>query len=150
MAQAVENLLESLEELLEEGMGVPLSGGKRMVDVDEARDIIDEIRENMPAEIENARGIVAQKQRILAKAKKEAEEIVKSAEENARKLISKEEVLRQAQAQAKEIREEANTFAVQIRGTVTKYCENMLVSTQSRLEKSMTEVQTIIDSIQKK
>ena len=31
----------SAEEVLEEGMAVPLSGGKRMVDVDAARDIID-------------------------------------------------------------------------------------------------------------
>lgn len=150
MAQAVENLLENLEELLEEGMSVPLSGGKRMVDVDEARDIIDEIRESMPNEINNAKEIVADRNRIIAEAKRKAEEIVKSAEENARKLVSREEVLRQAEARAKQITDDANAFATQLRGTVTKYCENMLSSTQTRLEKSMNEVQLIIDSITKK
>ena len=47
MAVSVETMLENLEEVLEEGMAVPLSGGKRMVDVDAARDIIDDIRINM-------------------------------------------------------------------------------------------------------
>ena len=43
MAVTIESMLESLEEVLEEGVSVPLSGGKRMVDVDAARDIIDDI-----------------------------------------------------------------------------------------------------------
>ncbi len=51
----IENLLANLEEILEEGMGVPLSGGKRMVDIDAARDVIDEIRDNLPNEITMAR-----------------------------------------------------------------------------------------------
>ena len=57
MAVSLETLLENLEEILEEGMSVPLSGGKRMVDVDAARDIIDDIRLNMPAEILQAKAI---------------------------------------------------------------------------------------------
>ena len=48
MAVSIESMLEALEELLEEGVGVPLSGGKRFVDVEQARDIIDDIRINMP------------------------------------------------------------------------------------------------------
>ena len=47
MAVSIEAMLEALEELLEEGMSVPLSGGKRVVDIDEARDIIDDIRINI-------------------------------------------------------------------------------------------------------
>ena len=47
MAVSIEAMLEALEELLEEGMSVPLSGGKRVVDIEEARDIIDDIRINM-------------------------------------------------------------------------------------------------------
>lgn len=56
MAVTIESMLESLEEVLEEGVSVPLSGGKRMVDVDAARDIIDDIRLSMPSEIAQAKG----------------------------------------------------------------------------------------------
>ena len=74
MAVSIEAMLEALEELLEEGMSVPLSGGRRVVDIDQARDIIDDIRINMPQEILQAKAIVQDRARILAKAKKEAEE----------------------------------------------------------------------------
>ena len=76
MAVSIETMLENLEEVLEEGMSVPLSGGKRMVDVDAARDIIDDIRINMPQEILQAKAIVQDRARILAKAKKEIAAIV--------------------------------------------------------------------------
>ena len=85
MAVPLETLLENLEEVLEEGMGVPLSGGKRMVDVDAARDIIDDIRANMPSEILQAKAIVHDRASIIAKAKKEAEEQAKREAEEAAK-----------------------------------------------------------------
>ena len=78
MAVSVESMLESLEELLEDGMSMPLSGGKRLVDVDGARDIIDDIRINMPQEILQAKAIVQDRAQILSKAKKEAEDIART------------------------------------------------------------------------
>lgn len=39
MAVLIEIMLEALEELLEEGMSVPLSGGRRVVDIDQARQL---------------------------------------------------------------------------------------------------------------
>ena len=47
----VEELLELMEETLEAGTIVPFSASKRMVDVDRMRDIIDEVRNNLPDEI---------------------------------------------------------------------------------------------------
>lgn len=44
----VEELLEMMEETLEAGTIVPFSASKRMVDVDRMRDIIDEVRNNLP------------------------------------------------------------------------------------------------------
>ena len=147
MAVSVETMLENLEEVLEEGMSVPLSGGKRMVDVDTARDIIDEIRINMPQEILQAKAIVQDRAQILAKAKKEAEEMVRAAEERARKLLDREEIVRQAEEKAKTILSEANQQATQLRTTVTKYCDNMLATTQEQLQKSFNEMKIIRDSL---
>lgn len=149
MAVSIESMLESLEEVLEEGMGVPLSGGKRMVDVDAARDIIDDIRINMPQEITQAKNIVRDRAQILSKAKKEAEDMVKTAEERARVLLNREEIVRQAQDKAKEILSEANSQAAQLRVTITKYCDNMLATTQEQMQKSYSEIKTIRDGLKK-
>ena len=149
MANSLEALLENLEEVLEEGMSLPLSGGKRMVDVDAARDIIDDIRLNMPQEILQAKAIVQDRAQILAKAKKEAEDMVKTAEDRARVLLDREEIVRQAEAKAKTITSEANQQAAQLRATVTKYCDNMLASTQEQLQKSYNEMKIVRDSLKK-
>lgn len=47
----VEKLLDLMEETLEAGTAVPLPPAKRVVDVDRMRDIIDEVRNNLPDEI---------------------------------------------------------------------------------------------------
>lgn len=149
MAVSLETLLENLEEVLEEGMSVPLSGGKRMVDVDAARDIIDDIRRNMPQEILQAKAIVQDRAQILSKAKKEAEDMVKTAEDRARALLNKDEIVRQAEAKAKAITSEANRQASQLRSTVTKYCDSMLMSTQEQLQKSYNEIKIVRENLKK-
>lgn len=149
MAVSVEALLETLEEVLEEGMNLPLSGGKRMVDVDAARDIIDDIRLNMPQEILQAKAIVQDRAQIISKAKREAEEMVRVAEERSRKLLDRQEIVKQAEEKAKIITSQANRQATQLRSTVTKYCDNMLVTTQEQLQKSYNEIKLIRDGLKK-
>ena len=39
----VNELLDTIEDLLEESTGMPLSGGKRIVDVEQIRDYLDDI-----------------------------------------------------------------------------------------------------------
>ncbi len=43
----VNELLDTIEDALEEGANVPLSGGKTIVDVEQIRDYLDEIRANL-------------------------------------------------------------------------------------------------------
>ena len=61
----VEELLEMMEETLEAGTIVPFSASKRMVDVDRMRDIIDEVRNNLPDEIRESKKIVNDREQIM-------------------------------------------------------------------------------------
>ena len=149
MAVSIEAMLEALEELLEEGMSVPLSGGRRVVDIDQARDIIDDIRINMPQEILQAKAIVKDKSQIMAKANKEAEEIIRRAEERARHLVDHEEVVLKATEKAREITQTSQQQAQQLKSTVTMYCENLLTQTQEQLQKSFNEVKLVKANLKK-
>ena len=44
----VNELLDTIEDALEESASVPLSGGKRIVDVEQIRDYLDEVRAALP------------------------------------------------------------------------------------------------------
>ncbi len=100
---AVEDLIDELYDVLEKGWSLPLSGGKCLVDADEARQILDEIRDAIPAEVRKAKAIVADRAQIISEAQREAETIVRVAEDKAKTLINQEEIVRQAQAKANDI-----------------------------------------------
>ena len=139
----IDELLDLMEETMEEASGLPFSGSKRMVDIDKMRDIIDEVRLNMPTEIRQAKAIVNDRADIIASAKREAEAIVKKAEDRARVLVGEEQIVRAAQQRAAEILSSAQSQSREMRTTVTDYCENMLRTTEEQLARSAAEVKTV-------
>ena len=139
----IDELLDLMEETMEEASGLPFSGSKRMVDIDKMRDIIDEVRLNMPTEIRQAKAIVNDRADIIASAKREAEAIVKKAEDRARVLVGEEQIVRAAQQRAAEILSSAQSQSREMRTTVTDYCENMLRITEEQLARSAAEVKTV-------
>ncbi len=92
----VEELLDMLEETLEKGTAVPFAAAKRVVDVDRCRDIVDEVRNNLPDELRDSKKIVADREQILKNAQTDADNIIKQAEERARVLVSDKEITKRA------------------------------------------------------
>ena len=119
----VNELLDTIEDTLEESAGMPLSGGKRIVDVEQIRDYLDEIRQNLPVEL--------------------AQAIVKKAEERARVLVSEAEIVKAAQQRAGEIVSAAQTEARTVRQTVTDYCDNMLKTTEETMAENAAQVKNV-------
>ena len=90
----VNELLDTIEDTLEESAGMPLSGGKRIVDVEQIRDYLDEIRQNLPVELRQAQSIVSDRAQLIESANAQAQAIVKKAEERARVLVSEAEIVK--------------------------------------------------------
>ena len=138
----VNELLDTIEDALEEGANVPLSGGKKIVDVEQIRDLLDEIRANLPDEIRQAKGIVNDRAQILSDAKREAEAIVSKAESRARAIVSEQEIVKESQRRAAEILTAAQSQSRELSNKVAGYCENMLRNTEEQLSQSLGEVKT--------
>lgn len=95
----IDDILDAMDEMLDRAWNLPLTGGRCVVDAEKVRDLIDDIRLNMPAEIKQAKQIVADRTDIISVAKKEAEDIVRKARmETAKALVEQEEITKQAQA----------------------------------------------------
>lgn len=139
----IDELLDLMEETLEDATGLPFAGGKRVVDIDKLQDIIDEVRLNLPTEVRQAGAIVNDRADIVADAKREAEALVRKAEERARILVGEQEIVKAAQQRAAEIVGGAQTQAREMRTTVTEYCENMLRVTEEQLARNAAEVKTV-------
>lgn len=146
----VDETLDRIEELFEESASLPFTGGKRMVDVDKARDLIDDVRLNMPAEVKQAKAIVKDRAEIISGANKEAESIIKKAEDRARAMVDQEEVVRQAKARAQELVQGAQQQSREMRSAVTDYCESMLRQTEESLVGSATDVRNMRSTLRQK
>ena len=143
----VNELLDTIEDALEESANVPLSGGTRIVDVEQIRDYLDEVRAALPGELRQAQQIVNDRAQIVDSANAQAQAIVKKAEERARILVSDAEIVKAAQQRAAEITVAAQTEARTLRQTVTDYCENMLRTTEDTMVENAAQVKNIRNSL---
>lgn len=139
----VNELLDTIEDTLEESTSMPLSGGKRLVDVEKVRDYLDDIRENLPGELRQAQQIVNDRAQIVDTANAQAQAIVKKAEERARILVSDAEIVKAAQQRAAEITAAAQSESRTLRQTVTDYCDNMLKTTEEAMVENAAQVKNV-------
>ena len=139
----VNELLDTIEDTLEESTSMPLSGGKRLVDVEKVRDYLDDIRANLPGELRQAQQIVNDRAQIVDMANAQAQAIVKKAEERARILVSDAEIVKAAQQRAAEITAAAQSESRTLRQTVTDYCDNMLKTTEEAMVENAAQVKNV-------
>ena len=130
----VEELLDLMEETLEAGTAVPFAPAKRVVDVDRMRDIIDEVRNNLPDEIRESKKIVNDREQIMKNAQVESETIIQKAEERAGALVKR------SRQRAAEILTAANTQAKDLTRNATVYCETLLKKSEETLARSVADI----------
>lgn len=136
----IDEILDMMDDMLDRAWNLPLTGGRSVMDSDKLREMIDDIRLNLPGEIKQAKSIVADRAEILASAKREAESIVRKAEERARALVSQEEIVKESQARATEIMSMAQGKAREMKQASHDFSDNMLRQTEEALVKSLSEV----------
>ncbi len=125
-------LIDLLEEVIEDGSTIPFSS-KVCLDKQELLDLTNEIRIKLPDEIKQAEWIKEERQRILAEAHNEAENIANEAKLHIEELIERDEVTRQAKERAEEIINSAKKNAKDIRLGAREYADQMLKEVQEKL-----------------
>lgn len=140
MSMNIEEILEQLDDMLDTAWAMPLSGGKVVVDGERARDLLDAVRANLPSEIRQARAIVKDRAEIVETAKKEAEDIIRNAEERRAQILSHEEIVVQAQERANEIQAQTQKRAREMRRSAQDYTDDILRRTEEILAQQMGQV----------
>lgn len=136
----VDDLILDLQNLVDNARPVPLSGGKVMVNGDEVFEIIAQIQDAMPAEVRQAKNIVADRKQILNEANSEAENIIRAAEERKKIMLNQNELVREAQAKAKEIVDDAKAKSAEIRKAANVYADGILKRAEESLSTQLTDI----------
>ncbi len=134
----IEELLEQFDEVLDSGIKIP--GKKTLVDVEKLRAVVDDIRLNIPNEIKQARGIVADRTDIITTAKREADGIIRNAEERAKEIVAQEEIVKMAQEKATEIIANAQSKSKEMRRAAQDFVDDIMRHADEGLTANLGEI----------
>lgn len=143
----IEDLIDEIDELIDKSFELPLTGGRSVVDASKIRELLEDLRLHMPQEFRQAKAIVADRTQIINDAKKEAESIIKVAQERARIMVDKEEIVKNAQEKANDIMNQSNQKAREMKKAASEYVDDLMRRTDEALSANLSEVRKTRQSL---
>ena len=138
MANGVEEIISSLYDMIQNAWSLPLGAEKCVVERDKVLDLLDEISAQLPTEVKQARTIVETRNEVIANAKREAENIIKQAEEQQKLLVSDNEVYKRAQEEALALKQASENRAKELRRSTYEFVDNAMRETEDAIEQTLT------------
>ncbi|MBE7031974.1 MAG: ATP synthase F0 subunit B [Ruminococcaceae bacterium] len=136
-------LINELEDIIDKGVAVPFTG-RCLLDKEELLEILSEIRLKMPTDLEQAKWIKAERQNIINDARKEAEEIIKNANDQLIAMVDENEITKKATAAAAEIMSQANAEANAEKNSVYQYSDYLLENVEAVVLKTVRDLEQCI------
>lgn len=136
----VQHLLDMLFDMIDNAKNAPLSGDKCMLNRDEALDLIDEIRAQLPTELKRAQELIRAKEDYVESAKREVERMMQKAELDAKSKVSETEVLSAAREKSHEIIKKAEERSRELYRVANEYTEDALRRTEEAIQMALDEV----------
>ena len=134
----VMTLLDDLEEILSNASKVPFSE-KASVDSDEIRSIVDDIRLSMPKDIQQAKWVKDEQDRILNEARGEYDKVIIAAKKQAEYLVENDIIKKEAEKRADALISEAENHSRYIKLRSYEYVDKLLFDMQNDIAKVATE-----------
>lgn len=139
-------LLDRLHEEIETSAPF-LFGGRCIINKEEILELIQDIEIKFPEDLKQAKWIKEERERILEEAKLEAEDIIKSANEQLISMINENEITKKAMEKASSIMEKTHKSAKEIQVSSYQYSDNMLERVQQSISNSIRELESISRTI---
>ena len=138
--QNIDEIISSLYDLVQDARGVPLSADKCIIERDKALDMLDEIIAQMPGELKQARTIVESRNELIGQARREAELLIRQAQEKAAELVKEEAIYQEAKNQCQIMIQETQVKIAELRRVSTEYMDDALRRTEEAIAISLDDV----------
>lgn len=133
-------LLDRLEAHVSDGRRVLLSN-RIMVDEGEFMAILDQLRASIPIEIQQARRVIQERQKIIVDAQQEAEKIIISAKEHSDYLVSQHGVTAEARYRGEDSIREARERASHTMSAIDSYARERLETVEQVIRENLAEIE---------
>lgn len=134
--------LNALQQLIEQGKAVPMSASC-MINRADALALVAAVRSALTDELDAARLAAEASPPVLERAKAEAEEVVRAAQQEAERLVEASEVLQAAQQRADALRAETDAEAEALRKEADVYVDGRIAAMEAGLQKTLSQIQTM-------
>ena len=138
--QHIEDIISALYTLVEDARALPLGADKCILERDKVLDMLDEIIAQMPAELKQSRAIVESRNELIGQARREAENIVRDAQQKAEELVSEQAIYLEAKRQCQELVEATQVRIEQLKQASNAYMDDALRATEDSIAQSLAEV----------
>jgi vacuolar-type H+-ATPase subunit H len=143
----IDYLVDQLEDLRDRGVHLPLT---KMVLIDEEQflRLINQLRISVPKEVQEAKQIQQERDRVIAEAQERAQNIVALSEQQAEELVGEHGIARRAEERERRLLERAREEAESIRAEADQYALQVLHELEEQLASFHGIVQNGIQLLQ--
>ena len=138
--QHIEDIISALYTMVEDARALPLGADKCILERDKVLDMLDEIIAQMPAELKQSRAIVESRNELIGQARREAEGIVRDAQQKADEMVSEQAIYLEAKRQCQEMVEAAQNRIEQLKKASNAYMDDALRATEETIAQSLADV----------
>ena len=139
--QHIEDIITALYDMIQDARALPLGADKCILERDKVLDMLDEVIAALPGELKQSRTIVESRNELIGQARREAEMIVRQAQEQAAELVEQEAIYLEAKRRCQEMVEATQTRIAELKKVSNAYMDDALRRTQDAIAQSLAEVQ---------
>jgi cell division septum initiation protein DivIVA len=140
-------LIDRLETMVTNARRMPITG-KLLMDEQELADLIDQMRTVIPEEIKQARKILRERDSIISEAQHQADEVLRTAHEQAEMLLDEQGLLAEAQARANQYMEQIEQEAQQRIQGADDYARQVLTQLRDQLARHLRTIEKGLEALE--
>ena len=138
--QHIEDIITTLYDMIQDAKNMPLAADKCILERDKALDLLDEIIAQLPGELKQSRTIVESRNELIGQARREAEIIIRQAQEKAERMVQEEAIYQEAKRQCQEMVLQAHNRMAELRKASNAYMDDALMRTEEAMAQALAEV----------
>ena len=141
--QHIEDMITVLYDMIQDARSMPLASDKCILERDKLLDMLDEIIAQLPGELKQSRTIVNSRNELIGQARREAESIIRQAQDKAKQLVAQEAIYEEAKRQCQEMIAQTQAQIAGIRKASNDYMDEALRKTEEAISQSLGDVQDV-------
>ena len=135
-----EDIIGALYDLVQDARSMPLAADKCILERDKVLDMLDEIIAQLPGELKQSRTIVESRNELISQARREADGILREAQEKAKQLVTREAIYEEAKKRSDELVAQAQERINQLRKAANDYMDESLRQTEEVISNALNEI----------